>query len=86
MHGEIISSLLHNPIKLWKQSYIKITPILGLIMSPHLYGGGHIVFGAYPISIGFSVGIGHSHLYHTFLSAQYLVNKWLDSYQILMDI
>ena len=41
-------------------------------------GGGIIVFSADPIGIGNGIG-------HTFLSAQYLVNQWLDSYQKFVD-
>ena len=41
------------------------------------------VFGADP----FGVGVGVIwHWRDTFLSAQYLMNQWLDSYQIFMDI
>ena len=41
-------------------------------MSPNLWGGGHIDFGTDPIGIG--------------VSAQYLENQGLDSYQIFMAI
>ena len=42
-------------------------------MSPNLRGGGHIDFGVDPVGVD------------AFLCAQYLVNQWLDSYQIFMD-
>ena len=46
-------------------------------------GGGHTVFGVNPIG----VGIGAiQRLRDIFLSAHYLVNQWLDSYQIFMNI
>ena len=45
-------------------------------MSPHLRGWGHIDFGVDPIGIGIGVKV------NAFLSAQSLVNQWLDSYQI----
>ena len=51
---------------------------------PHLKGGGHIVFGVDPIDVGLLL------LVRTLscepVVAQYLVNQWLDSYQIFMDI
>ena len=37
----------------------------------------YFVFGAGPVGVGVDV---------TFLSAQYFVNHWLDSYQIFMNI
>ena len=40
---------------------------------------GHIEFGADPVGAGIGDDI-------TLLSAQYLVNQWLDSYRIFMDI
>ena len=36
------------------------------VMYPHLWGGGHIVFGADPVGVSHDVSI-------TFLSAQYVV-------------
>ena len=53
--------------------------VLGIIMSPNL-SGGHTDFGEDP------VGIGVWGWHDTFLFAQYLVNQWLDSYQIFKDI
>ena len=55
---------------LWYFYYIPPTP------SHHLRGGGHTDFGADPI--GISIGMGFT----LFFSAQYLVNQWLNSYQI----
>ena len=49
-------------------------------MSPRQRGGGRIVFGADPVGVGIGVGEG------IFLSAQYLVNQWLHSYQIYVNI
>ena len=46
------------------------------IMTPYLNGErgrGHIICGANPIGIGISMTL-------------FLVNQWLDSYQIFMDI
>ena len=47
-------------------------------MSPPTVGRGTYCFGADPVGVGSGIG-------HTFLSAQYLVNQWLDSYQKFMD-
>ena len=43
--------------------------------TPTTTGGGHIVFGADFFHVGM-----------TFLSAQYVLNQWLDSNQSFMDI
>ena len=59
----------------WMAAYL-------LSLCPPTRGGKHIDFGADPIGIGFGTGIG---IGVTFLSAQYLVNQWLDSYQIFME-
>ena len=47
------------------------------IMSPNLRGGADL--------IGKSIGNWSWRWRDTFLSAQYLVNQWLDSYQIIMN-
>ena len=46
-------------------------------LCPPRQGGGTYRFGANPVDVG--VGV-------TFLSAQYLVNQWLDSYKLFMNI
>ena len=56
-------------------------------MSTNLRGEGHIDFGADPIGVGVGFGIGMTlSCLHTFMSAHYLVNQWLDFFQIFMDI
>ena len=47
------------------------------IMFPHPSGGVHIVFGPFGISTGFGMMLSCLH---------YIVNQWLNSYQIFMDI
>ena len=53
-------------------------------MSPHLRGAGHIGFGAGRVDVGIGVTLCWR-LCDTFLSTEYLVNQWLDSYQIIVD-
>ena len=43
-------------------------------MSSHLVGGGHIVLVLIPMASSLA------------LSAKYIVNQWLDSYQMVMDM
>ena len=43
--------------------------------------GDILLFGVGPVGIGIHFGIND-----TFLSAQYFVNQWLESYQIFLDI
>ena len=50
-------------------------------------GRAHIYAGADYVGVGVGTGVGVSgRVGMTLLSAQYLVNQWLDSYQIFMDI
>ena len=51
--------------------------IKGYYVAPTV-GRGTYCFGADPVGVGSGIG-------HTFLSAQYRVNQWLDSYQKFMD-
>ena len=56
---------------------VNITHQMILYLCPPIYGEGDIL-----ILVRDPVGS----LLHTFLSAQYLVNQWLESYQICLDI
>ena len=67
---------LVSPLKKKKKMAKSVSTPNKQIMFPHLRGGVH----NYPFWCG-----SHWHQCHTFLSAQYLVNQWLDSYQIFMD-
>ena len=52
-------------------------------------GAGRAHIYAVADSVGFGVGVGTGvgvSVGMTDLSAQYLVNQWLDSYEIFMDI
>ena len=51
-------------------------------MSPNLWEGNILILVRVVSFVGVGVGVGVT----PFLSAQYLVNQWLDSYQIFMDI
>ena len=65
---------------LWSQFMIMLI-FQPTIMFHLLWEGGHFVFGVDPVGDSVCVGVGMT------LSClhNYLVNQWLDSYQIFMD-